>query len=178
MSVPSTLSKSLGSAVRHIVLFCAASIASPACVASGGPDVNDLKDPDKLLALRHNASQQDRLLADKMYRHATEAAKKDAASAAKAFGESALIYPTSRALAGLAEHRAKMLAKKRDDVKREALREISAYLNSAERLNAVDKLLTREEARWLAEDKACINQRLANQDTRTECRPVQWLEMR
>ena len=178
MSVPSTLSKSLGSAVRHIVLFCAASIASAACVASGGPDVNDLKDPDKLLALRHNASQQDRLLADKMYRHAIEAAKKDAASAAKAFGESALIYPTSRALVGLAEHRAKMLAKKHDDIKRDALSEISAYLNSAEQLNAVDKLLTLEEARWLVEDKACIDQRLANRNSRTACRPMQWLIMR
>ena len=178
MAAPSMSSKSLGSAVRHIVLFCAASIASAACVASGGPDVNDLKDPDKLLALRYNASQHDRLLADKMYRHAIEAAKKNAASAAKAFGESALIYPTSRALLGLAEHRAKMLAKKHDDVKREALREISTYLNSAERLNAVDKLLTLEEARRLVEDKTCINERLANQNSRIECRPVQWLKMR
>lgn len=178
MSAPSTSSKILSSAFRHIALFCAVSIASAACVASDRLDIDDLKNPEKLLALRHNAPQQDRLLADNMYRHATEAAKKDAASAAKAFGESALIYPTSRTLVGLAEHRAKMLAKKNEDVKRDALRKISAYLHSAERLNAVDKMLTIEEARRLVEDKSCIDQRLANQGSRTACRLVQWMEMR
>ena len=103
---------------------------------------------------------------------------KASATAVKSFSESALIYPTSSALMGLAEHRAKMLVKKDGTDKRAALSEIVQYLNSAVRLNAVDKMLANGEQSQVVQDKVCTEQFLANKPSKDVCRPVQWIGLR
>lgn len=143
-------------------------------MAGGALTADDLKNPDKLLAHRQHVTAQERQQAQKMYQHALQAANKDSATAVKSFSESALIYPTSSALMGLAEHRAKMLAKKDDKVKRNALADILSYLTSAQRLNAVDKLLANNDLNLLAQDKDCTEQFLANKPIKDNCRPIQW----
>lgn len=175
---PLILSTSPRKATARVALFCAVFFLSSGCMAEGTLTADDLKNPDKLLKHRQNATHQDRQLAQKMYQHALQATKKDSASAVKSFSESALIYPTSSALAGLAEYRAKMLAKKDDKVKRAALGEIIHYLNSAERLNAVDKMLANGEQSQVVQDKACTEQFLANKPSKDACRPVQWIGLR
>ena len=175
---PLILSTSPRKATARVALFCAVFSLSSGCMAEGTLTAEDLKNPGKLLTHRQNATHQDRQLAQKMYQHALQATKKDSASAVKSFSESALIYPTSSALAGLAEYRAKMLAKKDGTVKRAALSEIIQYLNSAERLNAADKMLAKDELSLVIQDKACTEQFLANKPSNDACRPVQWIGLR
>lgn len=172
---PLILSTSPHKVTPQAVLFFAIFSLTSGCMAEGRLAAEDLKNPDKLLAHRQNATQQDRHLAQKMYQHALQATKKDSASAVKSFGESALIYPTSSALAGLAEYRAKMLVKKDTTVKRAALSEIVQYLNSAVRLNAVDQMLANGEQNQIVQDKVCTEQFLANKPSKDACRPVQWI---
>ena len=161
--------------VRQVALFFVVFALSPGCMAGGALTADDLKNPDKLLAHREHVTAQDRQLAQKLYQHALQAANKDSATAVKSFSESVLIYPTSSALMGLAEHRAKMLAKKDDKVKRNALADILNYLTSAERLNAVDKLLSKNDLNLLVQDKVCTEQFLVNKLSKDTCRPTQWI---
>lgn len=169
------LSTSLRKVVRQVTLIFVIFTLSPSSMAGGALNAHDLKNPDKLLAHRQNVTLQDREMAKKLYQHALQAATKDSASAVKSFSESALIYPTSTALMGLAEHRAKMLAKKDEKVKRHALADILSYLTSAQQLNAVDKLLASNDLNLLAQDKVCTEQFLANKPSKGACRPVQWI---
>lgn len=169
------LSTRLRKVVRQAALLIFAFTLSPGCIAGGALTADDLKNPEKLLAHRQNVTSQDREMAKKLYQHALQAATKDSASAVKSFSESALIYPTSTALMGLAEHRAKMLAKKDEKVKRNALADILSYLTSAQQLNAVDKLLASNDLNLLAQDKVCTEQYLANKLSKDACRPVQWI---
>lgn len=164
--------------IRKIVLFFIVFSLSSGCMAEGRLTADDLQNPDKLLAHRQKVTPADRELAKKMYQHALQAAKKDSASAVKSFSESALIYPTSSALVGLAEYRAKMLAKKDEKVKRAALGEIMHYLNSAERLNTLDKMLVKDDPTLVVQDKACTERFLANKPSSDTCRPVQWIGLR
>lgn len=169
------LSTSLRKVVRQVALLFVAFTLSPGCMAGGALTADDLKNPDILLAHRQNVTAQDREMAKKLYQHALQAATKDSASAVKSFSESALIYPTSSALMELAEHRAKMLAKRDDKIKRNALADILSYLTSAQRLNAVDKLLANSDLNLLVEDQVCTEQFLANKPMKDNCRPVQWI---
>lgn len=168
---------SLRKALRQVVLFFVVFYLSSGCMAGGALTADDLKNPDKLLAHRQHVKAQDREQAKKMYQYALQAANKDSATAVKSFSESALIYPASSALMGLAEHRAKMLAKKDDKVKRNAVADILSYLTSAERLNVVDKLLASSDLSLLIQDKVCTEQFVANKPINDNCRPVQWIEL-
>ena len=178
MLEPSISSTGLRKVIGQVAVFLAVLGMSSGCMAEDMLNAEDLTNPDKLLTYRQGVTKEHRGQAEKMYQHALQATKKDSASAVKAFSESALIYPTSSALMGLAEHRAKMLAKKDNKVKHDALGKIILFLASAERLNAVDKMLTKDEQNQVVQDKACTGQYLANKLDNAVCRPVQWIGLR
>jgi hypothetical protein len=147
------------------------------CVAEEMLQLADLNDPDKLISYRKQVSVADRELSKKMYQHGEEASKNDFAAAFKAFGESALIYPNSPALAKMAEYRLKMVAKKNLDVQRDALGEVSNYISSAIALNKVDKQLNETIEKQIVQDKLCLDRYLKTEDLDDQCRPLRWIDM-
>ena len=160
---------------KLLIIFLALFILSVGCQQTDTLKAEDLMNPEKLLAYRKNVSEKNRALANSMYQYGINAAKKDSASASKAFSESALMYPTSAAFIKMAEHRAKMLVKKEDKVKQAVLSEIINYLQVADKLNAVDHMLSNDERAMLAQDKACTEEYFESKKIPTSCRPLTWL---
>lgn len=138
----------------------------------------DLMRPEKLVEYRKQASPTDRVLSEKIYQYAVEAAKKDWGAAAKGFAESALAYPNSRALIKMAESRLRMLAHKDENIKVDALNNAVKYLDTALVLNMADQMLNPQEQKQIEEDMVCVEQYLVDKKILSDCRPLNWINLR
>ena len=136
---------------------------------------NDLLKPEKLqIALKGGYSSKQQELSERFYTDAVKMLdQKRWGVAAKGFKESAIHYPTARALIDLSQAVSKSHYSNEPDKGLTRLKNIKNYLTSALVIDGIQKKLTQNESEKAKDSINCIENYLEDQNKTTNCEHVE-----